>query len=72
MATKRVIKQEEQVKDYMRKWQDIEEEITQNTNIPLNKLLSVLDLLDLVYKEDTTDKEIAKVINKVHKKLFKN
>lgn len=71
MATKRVINNEEQIKDYMIKWQEIEEEITQNNDIPLKKLLSILDLLDLVYKENTTDKEIAKVINKVHSKLFK-
>lgn len=71
MATKRVIKREEQVKDYMIKWQEIEEEITTNTNIPINKLLPILDLLDLAYKDNTTDKEIEKVINKVHSKLFK-
>lgn len=71
MATKQVIKQEEHIKDYMRKWQDIEEEIITNTNIPINKLLSVLDLLDLAYKENTTDKEIEEVINKVHNKLFR-
>lgn len=71
MATKQGLTQE-QIKDYMIKWQEIEEEITLNTDIPLNKLLSVLDLLDLAYKENTTDEEIAKVINKVHKKLFKS
>lgn len=72
MATKRVIKQEEHIKNYMIKWQEIEEEIITNTNIPINKLLSVLDLLDLAYKENTTDKEIEEVINKVHSKLFKS
>ena len=72
MATKRVIKQEEHIKKYMIKWQEIEEEIITNNKIPINKLLNVLDLLDLAYKENTTDKEIEEVINKVHSKLFKS
>lgn len=71
MATKQVIK-EHTFSSYMKKWQDIEEEIITNTDIPLNKLLKVLDLLDLVYKDNTTDKEIEKVINKIHKDLFKS
>ena len=70
MATKQVIKEKEQVKGYMKKWQDIEEELITNDNIPLDKLLKILDLLDLAYK-DTNDKEKEKVINEVHNKLFK-